>query len=384
VLKYCVRCILPDSKPDLHFNEDGVCAACQAYEDRKSVDWGARRDEFMAIVEGYRDRTNTKWDCIVPVSGGKDSTIQVLKMLELGVRPLAVTATTCDLTDIGLANIENLKNLGVDHLAFSPNPIVRRKLNRIGLEEVGDISWPEHVGIFTIPVRVAVQFGIPLIIWGENSQNEYGGPEAATDSRHLDRRWLEEFGGLLGMRVSDLAAAQGIPEGDLAPYTYPSGDDLERVGVTGLFLGQFFPWDGMSNALVAQTVGFQTWGKVIEGSMVDYENLDNYQVGIHDYFKFLKFGFGRATDIASLHVRRGRLTREQAVDIVTRLDGRFPSSYLDKSLADIVGPLGLSVAQFEILCDRFTNSTLFATNRDGSLRKDTHGNLTKLLYDNPS
>lgn len=382
MLTYCVRCVLPDSKPDLHFNAEGVCAACQAYENRKAVDWDARRDEFLAIVDRYRDSTNTKWDCIVPVSGGKDSTVQVMKMLELGVRPLAVTATTCDLTEIGEANIENIKNLGVDHVTFSPNPVIRRKLNRIGLEEVGDISWPEHVGIFTIPVRVAVQFGIPLIIWGENSQNEYGGPEAATNSRTLDRRWLEEFGGLLGMRVSDLASAQGIPEGDLAPYTYPSADDLERVGVTGLFLGQFFPWDGMSNALLAQTTGFRSWGKVIEGSMVDYENLDNYQVGIHDYFKFLKFGFGRATDIASLHVRRGRLTREQAVDIVTRLDGRFPSSYLDKPLAEIIAPLGLDVDQFEAICDRFTNNSLFVTNRDGSLRKDAQGNLTKLAYDN--
>lgn len=382
MLTYCVRCVLPDSKPDLHFNAEGVCAACQAYENRQAVDWDARREEFLTIVHRYRDSTNTKWDCIVPVSGGKDSTVQVMKMLELGVRPLAVTATTCDLTEIGEANIENIKNLGVDHLTFSPNPVIRRKLNRIGLEEVGDISWPEHVGIFTIPVRIAVQFGIPLIIWGENSQNEYGGPEAATNSRTLDRRWLEEFGGLLGMRVSDLATAQGLPEGDLAPYTYPSADDLERVGVTGLFLGQFFPWDGMSNALLAQTTGFRSWGKVIEGSMVDYENLDNYQVGIHDYFKFLKFGFGRATDIASLHVRRGRLTRAQAVDIVTRLDGRFPSSYLDKPLAEIIAPLGLDVDQFEAICDRFTNNSLFVTNRDGSLRKDAQGNLTKLAYDN--
>lgn len=382
LLKYCVRCVLPDSKPDLHFNADGVCAACQAFESRGTVDWNARRAEFMSIVEGYRDQTNSKWDCIVPVSGGKDSTVQVLTMLELGVRPLCVTATTCDLTEVGLVNIENIKNLGVDHLTISPNPVVRRKLNRIGLREVGDISWPEHVGIFTIPVRVAVDFGIPLLIWGENSQNEYGGPEGATNSRTLDRRWLEEFGGLLGMRVSDLSATQGIPEGDLAPYTYPSGDELERVGVTGLFLGQFFPWDGMTNALLAQANGFQTTGKVVEGSMVDYENIDNYQVGIHDYFKFLKFGFGRTTDIASLHVRRGRLTRSQAVDLVKKRDGKFPWSYLGKPLSEILAPIDVTVDEFIDICDRFTNDSLFVTKKDGSLLRDRDGNLTKLSYDN--
>jgi len=381
-LKYCVRCVLPDSKPDLHFNADGVCAACQAYENRAAVDWDQRQEEFLAIVNRYRDHTNGRWDCIIPVSGGKDSTVQVLKMLELGVRPLCVTATTCDLTPIGLANIENIKNLGVDHVAFSPNPVVRRKLNRIGLEEVGDISWPEHVGIFTIPVRVAVQFGVPLLIWGENSQNEYGGPNAATSSMTLDRRWLEEFGGLLGMRVSDLAETRGISVGALAPYTYPSAEDLERVGVTGLFLGQYFPWDGLSNALLAQASGFHSWETVIEGSMVNYENLDNHQVGIHDYFKFLKFGFGRATDIASLHVRRGRLTRRQAVDIITRLDGKFPWTDLGKPLADIVGPLGLTVDEFIAICDRFTNTSLFVTDKGGALVRDSLGNLTKLSYDN--
>lgn len=382
LLKYCVRCVLPDSKPDLHFNAEGVCAACQAFENRMVVDWTARQSEFMAIVDKYRDASSRSWDCIIPVSGGKDSTFQVVKMLELGVRPLCVTATTCDLSDIGLKNIENIKNLGVDHLTFSPNPVVRRKLNRIGLQEVGDISWPEHVGIFTIPVRAAVQFGIPLIIWGENSQNEYGGPEAATSSKTLDRRWLEEFGGLLGMRVSDLAETQRIPLGDLAPYTYPEASELERVGVTGLFLGQFFPWDGMTNALIARASGFRTTGSIVEGSMVDYENIDNYQVGIHDYFKFLKFGFGRATDIASLHVRRGRLTRQQAVDIIRRLDGRFPWSYLGKPLKDILRPLDMTVDEFVSICDRFTNHSLFVTQKDGSLLRDRDGNLTKLSYDN--
>ena len=382
LLKYCVRCVLPNSKPDLHFNAEGVCAACQAYENRTETDWDARREEFLGIVEQYRDHTNSSWDCIVPVSGGKDSTFQVLKMLELGLRPLCVTATTCDLSDVGLKNIENIKNLGVDHMTFSPNPVVRRKLNRIGLQEVGDISWPEHVGIFTIPVRVAVQFNVPLLIWGENSQNEYGGPEAATASKTLDRRWLEEFGGLLGMRVSDLAESQGISAGDLAPYTYPEASELERVGVTGLFLGQFFPWDGMTNALIAKAAGFQTPGVVVEGSMVDYENIDNYQVGIHDYFKFLKFGFGRATDIASLHVRRGRLTRQQAVDIIKRHDGKFPWSYLGKPLGEILKPLDISVDEFIAICDRFTNESLFETRKDGSLARGKDGNLTKLSYDN--
>ena len=144
----------------------------------------------MEILDRYRSKDGSNWDCIIPVSGGKDSTYQVITMLELGMNPLCVTATTCDLTDIGRRNIENIKKMGVDYIEVTTNRVVRAKLNRIGLTEVGDISWPEHVSIFTVPVRMAVNFNVPLIIWGENSQNEYGGPAAAVENNVLDRRWF--------------------------------------------------------------------------------------------------------------------------------------------------------------------------------------------------
>ena len=149
-----------------------------------------------------------------------------------------------------------LDDLGVDYIEFTPNPSVRKKLNRIGLQEVGDISWPEHLGIFTIPVQVAVNYKIPLIVWGENSQNEYGGPAVAKDSKILNRQWLEEFGGLLGLRTRDMSDSHGIDTRDLMPYTYPTDEELEKVGVSGIFLGYFIPWDGLSNALISSP--FQT------------------------------------------------------------------------------------------------------------------------------
>jgi len=304
-------------------------------------------------------------------------------MLQLGLNPLCVTATTCDLSDIGRQNIDNIKSLGVDHVEFSPNPVVRAKLNRIGLTEVGDISWAEHVGIFTIPVRAAVQYEVPLIVWGENSQNEYGGPAAAAENSLLTRRWLEEFGGLLGLRVEDLSDVYGIEPKHLLPYMYPSDEALRRVGVTGLFLGHYLPWDGLSNALISQANGFRVYDGIVEGSMVNYENLDNHQTGVHDYFKFLKFGFSRASDIASLHVRRGRISRTDAMAIVRRHDGRFPWTYLGKPLHEILEPLDLTVDEFVQICDRFTNRRVFLTGADGALVKDRYGNLEKLNYDNP-
>jgi N-acetyl sugar amidotransferase len=373
---------MPHTKPDLHIDEEGVCNACRSYERRKEVDWDQRKNDLQTLLEKYRQH-GSNWDCIVPVSGGKDSTYQVIRMLQLGLNPLCVTSTTCDLSDIGRRNIKNLQRLGVDHVEFSPNPLVRAKLNRIGLTEVGDISWPEHVGIFTIPVRAAVQYNVPLIVWGENSQNEYGGPAAATEDNTLTRRWLEEFGGLLGLRVSDMSEAYGIEQRHLLPYQYPSDEDLKRVGVTGLFLGHYLPWDGLSNALIAQANGFITCDEPVEGSMVNYENLDNHQTGIHDYFKYLKFGFSRATDIACLHVRRGRITRQDALEIVKSRDGKFPWSYLGKPLAEILEPLEMTTEEFVKICDRFTNKKIFKRDAAGALVKDRYGNLQKLNHDNP-
>lgn len=382
MLTYCKKCVMPSTKPDLYLDEAGVCNACRSYELRGEVNWAERQSELLQLLDKYRSKDGHNWDCIVPVSGGKDSTYQVVQVLALGMNPLCVTATTCDVTEIGRRNIENIKRLGVDYMEISPNPIVRAKLNRIGLTQVGDISWPEHVGIFTIPVRAAVQYNIPLIIWGENSQNEYGGPAAAAENNVLNRSWLEEFGGLLGLRVSDLVGYEGLERKDLIPYSYPSDEELQKVGVTGLFLGHYFPWDGLSNTLIAQAYGFEVPPHPTLGSMVNYENLDNYQVAIHEYFKFLKFGFGRATDHACLHIRRGRLTRAMGLEIVRRLDGKFPWEYLDKPLAETLYPLDITVDEFIQLCDKFTNKKIFQRDSTGALIKDRDGNLTKLNYDN--
>ena len=382
MIRYCSRCVMPETKPDLFIDAEGVCSACRNYQERREIDWEARRGELSQILERYKSPDGSNYDCIVPVSGGKDSTYQVVKMLELGMNPLAVTSTTDELSEVGRHNLENIKKLGVDHIEYSTNPVVRRKINRLALERVGDISWPEHVTIFTIPIRIAVQLGVRLVVWGENSQHEYGGPAAAAQDNTLTRRWLEEFGGLLGLRVSDLIGQEGIQKHHLIPYTYPTDEQLAGVGVTGIFLGYYLPWDGLSNFLVAQAHGFHTLQHTVEGSMVNYENLDNVQTGIHDYFKFLKFGFGRATDLACLHVRRGRLSRTEAIAIVKKHDGKFPRTYLGYPLENTLGQIGMTVDEFTRICDRFTNKKLFLRDERGQLLRDTDGNLTKINDDN--
>ena len=196
----CKTCLQPDTKPDLAF-VDGECSACINYANRPEIDWNARKRELVNILSDS-PRNSSGYDCIVPSSGGKDSHAQVLTLLELGVRPLVVTATTDFLTPIGRANIDNLARYATT-IEVTPNRSVRARLNRLGLELVGDICWPEHASIFTVPFRVAKDMDIPLIFYGENPQQEYGGPLGAEQARHMTARWVSEYGGFLGLRPSD-------------------------------------------------------------------------------------------------------------------------------------------------------------------------------------
>lgn len=379
-LEYCTECLLPNTKPHLRI-VDGVCNACINYKNREDVNWKEREKSFLDLISKHRSKDHSNWDCLVPVSGGKDSTYQVIRMVDLGLNPLCVVATTCDLSEIGRRNIENLKRIGVDVIEFTINPIVRAKLNRIGLELTGDISWPEHIAINTIPIKMAVKMGVSLIVWGENSQNEYGGPADAANAQDLTWEWLLQFAGFLGLRVSDVIGMNGISEADMIALRYPEKEELEKAEIKSIFLGHFFPWDGLSNALVAQARGFEFNNKLVEGAGVSYENLDNHQTGIHDYFKFLKFGFGRTTDIYSMHIRRGRMTRAQALAGVKLHEGKFPWTYLGKPLKSILQPLDLTVDEFVRICDQFTNTSIFKTEQN-VLLKDSLGNLQKRNYDN--
>jgi N-acetyl sugar amidotransferase len=382
LIRFCTRCVMPETKPDIYFDDGGVCSACRHFEQRSEVDWERRREELLEILNRYRSVDGSNYDCIIPVSGGKDSTYQTIRMLELGMNPLCVTATTDQLSEIGRRNLENIQRLGVDHIEVTTNPVIRRGINRLALEQIGDISWPEHVTIFTVPVRIATQLHIPLIVWGENAQNEYGGPAAAAENNVLSRRWLEEFGGLLGWRVSDLLNEEWIEPRHLIQYTYPSDEALAHVGVTGIFLGYYLPWDGWGNAIISQAHGFETYPRTVEGSIVNYENLDNLQTGIHDYFKYLKYGFGRATDLACMQVRRERLNRADAIELVRRHDGRFPAVYLDHSINDVLDAIEMTLDEFHRVCDRFTNKRLFLMGPHGDLVRRPDGSPQRLNDDN--
>jgi len=380
-MKYCKNCIMPDTRPDQIFDEDGVCNACKSFKKNQNINWKARDIQLKEIIADTKSN-KSNWNCVIPSSGGKDSTYQAIWAREKGLNPVLVTATTCDLTKVGRENLENLKKIGFDTIEISSSSLVRTKLNKIGLELIGDISWPEHVSIFTAPIRFAINYKIPLILYGENPQIEYGGPNKSLDNYILDRKWLEEFGGLIGLRVSDLVEGHSFSKSELNIYEYPSDSELKNYPIKSIFLGYFEKWDSIRNYEVAKKNGFKEYSAGLEGCHFNFEKLDNYQHGIHDYFKFLKFGFARSTDQLSYLVRRGLIPRNEAIKIAEEKEGNFPRSYLGKTLEDILKKIGLTVDDFDIICDKFTNKKIFKCNQSGELIKDNHKNLKKISYDN--
>ncbi|EAK0979610.1 N-acetyl sugar amidotransferase [Campylobacter lari] len=371
-MKFCKKCVMPDTKPDLHFNDEGICDACCSQEVKNHhINWQEREKEFLELVKKYKK--HPVYDCVIGVSGGKDSTFQVLKCLEFGLNPLCVCFEPSIPTKIGKKNLKNLNNLGVDLIHIKRNPLVYKKLSREALIRTGDNEWQNHLGIFTCVPKIAVAFDIPLIIWGENPQIEYGGPASSKEKNILGREWLEEFGGLLSNRISDMIGVDGIREKDLFFYTYPSDEELQRVGVTGLFLGYYFKWDYKYNLKLAQENGFKTSTKPVETTYENFENLDCYSNHVHDYLKYCKYGFGRATDNACLDIRLGYISREEGVRLVNKYDGKPPKKAIKKYLEFS----GFSEKEFEKIVDSYTNKKIFKRDENGKFLRDSDGSLIK-------
>ena len=338
-----------DTRPDAYFDATGECLACIAYRQRSEIDWDARKEQLIRILEQAKGRV------VVASSGGKDSHWIALKLLELGAKVTVVTATTDHLTDIGKRNIHNLARYA-DTIEVTPNQTVRRKISRIGLRQVGDISYGEHIAIWSTPLRTAVKLNTPLVFYGECPQNEIAGPRGTEQAQIMDRRWVSEHGGLLGMRAHDLVGQDGITEGDIEPYLLPNPTEMETV--KAYWLGQFLPWEGLQNAIVAREHGFEWYHTEVEGSIGRYESLDNAQTGLHEWFKYLKYGYMRPTDMCSLAIRRGRMSREAALTTIAERE-TFPITYIGVRYEDVLGRIGIEQTEFVEMCRKFTNFDLF-------------------------
>jgi hypothetical protein len=325
----CKTCVMPATRPDTPF-VDGECSACRSFARRPQIDWPARKAALLQLLDRHGARV------MVPSSGGKDSTYIALTLKELGADVTAITARTCHLTRMGRANIDSLAR-HVRTIEFTPNMEVRAKLNRLALERVGDISWPEHASIFSTPFRVARDTGHTLLMYGENPQTEYGGPPGTDEAMTMTRRWVSEFGGFLGLRPRDFVGIEGITERDMADYQMPA--DVGQIEAH--FLGQYLPWDAHQNAEVAIASGFQ-YTLPASANWWPWENLDNGQTGLHDWFMKLKYDFGRGAQQISMDVRHGRCSREHAMTWLATHENVFPTRYAEVHVQDVLQRIGMT------------------------------------------
>jgi N-acetyl sugar amidotransferase len=355
-MRYCNNCILPDTRPNLVIGADGVCNACKSHGTKREIDWVARSDAFKAVVANAK-ASSKGYDCVIPVSGGKDSTWQVVKCLEAGLKPLAVTWRPPGRTAIGQRNLDNLVSLGVDHIDYQISPVVERKFMLEALARFGSTAIPMHLAIFAIPAKIAVRFGIPLIVWGENSAFEYGGREQERTGFKLDAAWLQRHGVTHGTTAQDWISDR-LTERELTPYFGPSESELKSAGVLAVFLGYYFEWDPEVTRSVAAAHGFAADTAGPRTGLYDYADIDDDFISIHHWMKWYKFGFTRLFDNLSLEIRNGRIGRDEAVAIVKSRGDDTPNGDINSLCAF----LGITRHHFFEICETFRNLDVWKRN----------------------
>ena len=335
------------------FHEDGVCSACRNFELRKSIDWQKRCDSFSKVAENAKAQ-NSPYDCLIPVSGGKDSTWQTIVCLEHGLRPLCVTWKPPSRTSLGQENLDNLISLGVDHIDYSINPEVEKKFMLKTFEESGSPAIPMHLAIFHIPLRIAVNFRIPLVIWGENSAFEYGDATEERMGFKLDSNWFRKYG-VTGGTIAEDWVSPSLSRKELAAYFGPSHDELERLGTLAVFLGYYFPWDVRTSYDMARKNGFKANPQGSNTGTFEFADIDDDFISIHHYLKWHKFGFSRAFDNLSLEIRHGRITRDHAISTAMKLGDALPMSDIEKFCSFS----GISTDRFFQIAESFRNTKIW-------------------------
>jgi N-acetyl sugar amidotransferase len=342
-VRYCARCVVSNQRPRITFDERGVCSACRYAEEKKlKIDWAARRARLLELCDRHR-RTDGRYDCIVPCSGGKDSAAVAWKLKQVyGMHPLTVTWAPHLYTPIGRQNYDAFLRSGFANVMAHGDGRLVRKLARIGFEAVGDIFLPFCFGQMTYPFHVAVEQDVRLVFYGENGEAEYGGSSADNDRPGRSVETFAEYY-FKGVTV-DEALAWGFERGVLAPsdvdpcdlryFRPPELARLQEKKVEMHWFSYYEKWVPQENYYVAaEHTGFQPNpdGRS-EGTYSKYASLDDKLDGLHYYLAFIKFGIGRATSDAAHEIRDGHLTREEGVALVRKFDAEFPRKHLAEVL----------------------------------------------------
>ena len=319
-LQYCKRCCMPETNEGMRFDEMGICLACQSAEQKIHINWAEREKEFRKLLEEYKRKAGDNYDCVVGISGGKDSTFQLHVLTKVyGMNPLAVTFSHNWYSETGLKNLKNaIEKFNVDHMMFTPRRDVVNKLAKKSLSAIGDACWHCHAGVGAFVVQTAVRYNIPLIVWGESTAHASG------RSTHYEKtKYSPEYiYGSVKVPTPQMVG-DGLTLKELQPYLYPSLEDYNRVGIVGIFLSDYIFWDDEKQTeFVRDVYGWQE--DDVEGTYKGYKSVECKMAGVHDYAKFIKRGFGRGTDHASQDVRAGLLTREEGFELAKKYDTERP------------------------------------------------------------
>ncbi|MDP3791535.1 MAG: N-acetyl sugar amidotransferase [Candidatus Omnitrophota bacterium] len=326
-MKYCKHCLYPQIAVNLYVDEEGVCSSCRVFEKLMSMNgdfWEQRKKRFDRIIAEARASNKSNYDCIVPVSGGKDSYYQTHIIVdEYKLKPLLVTYHGNNYLPEGDYNRDRMRHVfDADHVVVGPSVDTLKKMNRLCFRKMGDMNWHAHCGIFTVPIQMAVRFKTPLIIWGEIAW-DISGMYDPDDYVEFSARVRHEHG-LRGFEWYDMLndPVEKLSEKDLLWAKYPSDEEILSVGVRGLYIGNFFKWDPNEHAkMVQQKYNWKPSQTPFERTYRKISNLDDrYENGIHDLMKYIKFGYGRATDHASKDIRMGYMTRDEGIEMVRKYD----------------------------------------------------------------
>ena len=354
-MKYCTRCVMPDTRPGLYLDGDGVCSACRAAERKKSNDWNARMEELKKLCDKYRGRNGDYYDCIIAVSGGKDSHFQIYVMKELmKMNPLLVNVANFSWTDAGRHNFDNMSEaFGCDTISLHLNRKAARKMFRKAFEKLGSPCWYWDRAVYVFPIRMGINMRIPLIVYGENINYEYGGPQ-----RQETYSAKEQINNDCVKQVDwDFWLDEDITMKDFNACVYPTKEEIEKAALEPIYLSYFVPWDGYHNYEIAKKYGFKslgdTWKR--EGYIEDYDQIDAIGYLVHPWLKYYKFGHARATDVSSYWVRTGRLTRDEAIKLVKDHDHKLDS----RALEDFLEFTGYTEREFWEIAERFRNKDIW-------------------------
>jgi N-acetyl sugar amidotransferase len=369
-MKYCKKCVYPSSSAvPLAFDENGKCSGCKASEQKRDIDWDKRLELLKKIAEKYRSKDGSNYDCLIPVSGGKDSYFQTYFVTKvLGLRPLLVTYHGNNYIDVAERNLARMRKVfNVDHIIFKPSEEILKKLNLKCFKLMGDMNWHNHCGIFTYPVQIAVKMKIPLIIWGEHGYTDLGGMYSMNDMIEMTRKYRTEHA-CRGYDWFDMVDEElGITKQDVLWAKYPTDEELEELDVRGIYLGMFVPWDANVHAKkMMKEYGWETSDEPFERTYRQFSNLDDmHENGAHDYMKYIKFGYGRGTDHSCKDIRAGHMTREEGIEKVKQYD-----HVKSKDIQRWIKYVGITEEEFDKIADTFRDPNVWWKNEKGEWVKD--------------